>query len=350
MRFWRSAKLMLSLVSLGAGLASGTAQAESPDCSEVVVGLQVENDFFSPAFNDDSDYTNGIRLSFVTPLSDDCVGLGRPARGLAHWLAPDDTVRTTERVGYALGQSMFTPRDTKTTELILDDRPYAAWLYLGVQYQATYEEADGSATQDTLVLEAGVVGPSALGEEAQNAWHELIGVERSNGWHNQLHDEPGLNVSFERKWRSAEARPFAGSSLFTDVIPFAHVTLGNILTYAGVGATVRIGQELDSDFGPPRIRPGLPGSEAFRPDGGIAWYLFAGAEGQAVARNIFLDGNTFRDSHRVDRNPFVGDLQAGLALLYKSWRMTFTHVIRTEEFKEQDDVDHFGAITLSVRF
>src|SRR5690606_30937471 len=114
----------------------------------------------------------------------------------------------------------------------------------------------------------------------------------------------------------------------------------------------RIGQELDSDFGPPRIRPGLPGSEAFRPDGprirpglpgseaftpdgGFAWYLFAGAEGQVVLRNIFLDGNTFQDSHSVDRRVLVGDLQAGFALIYESWRLTYTHVLRTPEFEEQ---------------
>ena len=117
-----------------------------------------------------------------------------------------------------------------------------------------------------------------------------------------------------------------------------------------VGATVRLGQGLNSDFGPPRVRPGLPGSVEFRSDQGFAWYLFAGAEGQLVAHNIFLDGNTFRDSHSVDRKPLVGDLQAGLALIYESWRLTFTHVARTTEFEERKGTDHFGAITLSVRF
>lgn len=32
-------------------------------------------------------------------------------------------------------------------------------------------------------------------------------------------------------------------------------------------------------------------------------YVFAGAEGRGVASNIFLDGNTFEDSHTVDREP-----------------------------------------------
>jgi hypothetical protein len=350
MRPWRLPAVLFRLLPLGAVLLSSAAQADGPDCSDFVISAQVENDFFAPAFNDDSDYTNGLRFSLVTPFSNDCLGLGRPARGLAHWLAPADTILTTETVGYSLGQSLFTPKNTRTEELVVDDRPYAAWLYLGVGYQATYERAGGGAIQDTLQLEAGVVGPAALGEQTQNTWHEIIGADKAEGWHNQLHNEPGLNLSFERKWRSAAAMPFPGSSLFTDIVPFAHATVGNVLTYAGAGATVRLGQGLNSDFGPPRIRPGLPGSVEFRSDQGFAWYLFAGAEGQLVAHNIFLDGNTFRDSHSVDRKPLVGDLQAGLALIYESWRLTFTHVARTTEFEERKGTDHFGAITLSVRF
>lgn len=327
-----------------------SARAEEPDCSDNVVTLQVENDLFSPWSNDDSHYTNGLRLSLVTPLEDDCLGLGRQAQGVAAWFAPEGTTRTTERISYSIGQSMFTPEDTDTRELVVDDRPYAGWLYVGLAYQANYERANGSTVQDTLALELGIVGPWALGEEVQNGYHDLLGIEKVNGWDNQLKNEPGLNVTLDRKWRTAQATPFPGTSLSVDAIPFVHANLGNVLTAAGVGTTLRIGQGLRHDFGPPRIRPGQPGSEAFTNDGGFAWYLFAGAEGQLVLHNIFLDGNTFRDSHDVDRNLVVGDFQAGFAVIYESWRFTYTHVLRTHEFDEQDEVDQFGALTASFRF
>lgn len=347
----RQLSAVLFCIPLGAMLSGGgAAHADGPDCSDNVISVQVENDAFLPASESDRHYTNGVRLSFVTPLADDCIGIGERARGLAHWIAPRNTTRTAERVGYSLGQSLFTPKDTDTRLLVPDDRPYAAWLYLGLAHQATYDQPDGSAVQDTLQLDLGVVGPAALGEEVQNTYHDLIGVAQANGWDNQLHNEPGLSLSLERKWRSAAAKPFAGTGLSADAIPFVHGTLGNVLTFAGGGATVRLGQGLGGDFGPPRIRPGLPGSEAFTPDGDFAWYLFAGAEGQLVLHNIFLDGNTFRDSHKVDREPLVGDVQAGFALIYDSWRLTYTYVLRTPEFDEQDDPDQFGAITASVRF
>jgi hypothetical protein len=348
---------MLLRLAVGVMVISATGLVIAPvhaqdeaDCSDSVYTIQLENDFFARATNTDRHYTNGLRLAADMPLSDDCVGLGAPAQGIASWFAPGSVVRTTERVGYSIGQSIFTPDDTETTELVVDDRPYAAWLYVGLSYQATYEQFDGSAVQDTLQLDVGVVGPWALGEEAQNSYHRLINVDEVNGWDNQLENEPGINLSLERKWRSAQAEGFPGTNLYVDAIPFVHGTVGNVLTYAGAGATFRLGQGLNADFGPPRIRPGTPGSEGFAPVGGFSWYLFVGGEAQLVARNIFLDGNTFRDSHSVDKEPIVGDFQAGVALLYESWRVTYTHVVRTPEFDEQNEWDQFGAISLSLRF
>jgi lipid A 3-O-deacylase len=76
-----------------------------------------------------------------------------------------------------------------------------------------------------------------------------------------------------------------------DVIPHFGGSLGNVFTYAAAGFTVRLGSDLDQDFGP-RIRPSLPGGGYFRAQKGFNWYLFAGLEGRAGLRNIFLDGNT----------------------------------------------------------
>ena len=91
------------------------------------------------------------------------------------------------------------------------------------------------------------------------------------------------------------------------LIPRVGAALGNVAIYGDVGGTVRIGKNLRDDFGPPRPRPALPGSEAFIGDGSFGWYLFAGVDGQAVGRNIFLDGNTDGYSLRVSHRPFVGE-------------------------------------------
>jgi hypothetical protein len=112
----------------------------------------------------------------------------------------------------------------------------------------------------------------------------------------------------------------------------------------------RIGDELDADWGPVRIRPALAGSGFFQPRQDFGWYVFAGVEGRAVARDIFLDGNTWRDSPSVDKRLFVADAQAGAAVMWRGIRFAYTHVLRSEEFYGQKGVQSFGSFSASFRF
>ncbi len=79
-------------------------------------------------------------------------------------------------------------------------------------------------------------------------------------------------------------------------------------------------------------------------------HMFARAEGRAVARNIFLDGNTFRSSHSVDKNIFVADLSLGFAMNWRNSKLSYAFIYRTREFKGQPEGQLFGSITLSIFF
>ena len=121
------------------------------------------------------------------------------------------------------------------------------------------------------------------------------------------------------------------------------------LTQATAGLTLRIGNDLADDYGPPRIRPSLAGGGFFNPSDGFGWYVFAGAAGRAVAYNIFLDGNTRRDSLEVDRRPFVLDVQAGIVIQLLRAQLALTVVARTEEFETQEEEQIFGAVSVSFK-
>ena len=71
------------------------------------------------------------------------------------------------------------------------------------------------------------------------------------------------------------------------------------------------------------------------------------ANARAVARNIFLDGNTFEDSHSVDRKPVVADVYAGMALLIDRWKLSYAQVFRTREFDGQPHHHEYGSLSLS---
>lgn len=333
---------LLPLILALSVLFSPPARAEHDGAVWVV---QMENDFFTQLTNTDRHYTSGLRISRVSAPGTVPGWLGAMAR-VPSLFGPGGEP-DSQRWAVSVGQSLFTPDDTDAVALVPDDRPYAGWAYLGFSVHSIYEGALGAGRQDLFAVEAGIVGPSALGEQTQNSFHDLIGSALSFGWDNQLDDEPGLQFIFERKWRSRHADTGSQGKYEADVIPHISASLGNVMTEVGVGGLVRFGQNLQDDFGPPRIRPGLPGSEAFDVQGKLDWYLFSGVEGRAVARNIFLDGNTWKDSHSVDRRPFVADMQVGFAVLFKHTRVTYTHVFVSPEFNEQRQWDQFGALTLS---
>ena len=313
--------------------------------SKGVWSLAWENDIFA---GEDDNYTNGIRISWfssekevprwLTRLSDQVPGFMEDGQ---------------ERYGFSLGQSMFTPRDIATRTPDPNDRPYAGWLYGSVHLISTSEKArTGSlwnSRMDQLQLQLGVVGPASGVAEAQDAVHHWIGSPDPRGWHTQLKNEPGIVLSYERQWRKqlAAVTPFG---MAVDVSPLVGADLGNVYTQGKLGGLIRVGYDLPSDYGPPRIKPGLQGSDFFEPHDTFGWYLFAGVEGRAVARNIFLDGNTFRDSSGVDKKHLVGDIQVGAAVTWESVRFAYTHIFRTKEFDTQPQADSFGAFTMSYRF
>jgi hypothetical protein len=129
--------------------------------------------------------------------------------------------------------------------------------------------------------------------------------------------------------------------------------LGNVYTYLAAGYTLRLGEGLGSDFNHSRIRPGLPVWSWGTPADGFNWHVFASAEGRLVGRNIFLDGNTFRDSHSVSKKPLVGDFEIGFTVSWDILRpisVTYRHLVRTPEFDGQRGIDNIDSLNIAVSF
>ena len=325
----------------------GRAQ-EAADAPRGTLSVVVENDKFgalSQKKQTDRNFTNGIRLNWISEER------ATPEWGkqLAGWI-PFFPAAGTTRVGYALGQNMYTPEDISKRELQPRDRPYSGWTYIGAAITSSNEIGD-HATLDTLEINLGMVGPQSYAAETQREYHRLINAPLPKGWDNQLKNEPGAVLFYERKWRNIARSPVL-PGIEADFSPHAGGSIGNVFTYGGAGVVFRVGHNLNTDYGPPLIRPGLAGSMHFDTtrEEPFAVYGFAGFEGRAVARDITLDGNSFARSHSVDRRPLVGDIQMGFAAVYAPVRFAFTYVIRTREFEEQRNADRFGALSLSVKF
>lgn len=305
--------------------------------------LFFENDLFAST---DQNYTNGVKLSAVSPdIRHFETHIPAWSREVVSWLpfvnrkAPD----LQRNIGISLGQAMYTPESIEAFDIVADDRPYAGWLYLAVAFHSKTK-----TTLDTVELQFGIVGEASGAETAQKFVHQVRDLQRPNGWHNQLEHEPGLAFIYEHKERLLEhavGRGFGG-----DIIALYGVGLGNVQTYANVGAQLRWGWNIPADFGVPIIRPtgNIIAPLADSPKWGV--YGFCAFEGRAVLRDIFLDGNSFTASHSVEREDFVGDAAAGISVVARDFRITYSQVFRTREFKNQQDEHTFGSLTISYFF
>lgn len=296
----------------------------------------------------DRHYTQGIRFSYLHtdgffPLGTEALYEHLPKLGFAPEIG---------KFGYSVGQNIYTPADLDAASPRLDDRPYAGWLYLGAILQRRGLSLGGRPTQEEIELDLGVVGPLALGRQAQTWVHEIRSFDLPQGWDHQLHNEFGARLRYQR---SVRFKGFDLDNLQSDFIPRAGLSLGNVETSFRAGGIVRLGVNLPADYGRETI-DGLGTGGSGRPtDPELRvphWsvYVFAGAEGKVVAYNTFLDGNLFAHSRNVDREILVGDFKAGFGVAYRMLEIGYTQVWRTPEFHGQTEADSFGSIFVGLRF
>ena len=319
--------LALSPVAVG--------QPGSPPAAGSIWTLQGENDSVSTIpGGSDKFYTSGLRLGWTS----------RPQQ------VPEEIARLaasfwgegTTRVAFDITQQIFTPADTEIVHPNTRDRPVAAYLAGTVSVLQ-----DVANTRNVLALSVGVIGPTGLGRQVQNGFHELIGDRINRGWGAQLPNEPALEVLAGRTWR-LPVTEFGG--IETDVLPSVDLGIGTVRDYAQSGVMFRIGQGLESDFGVARAAPGISGGDAFSERSRLPWYVFAGVDGQVVARDAILDGDIWTRSAHVPRNWLLGEMEAGVAIIWHGTRISYVQTWQTASFKGQrGGLFNFGSLTASIR-
>ncbi|HEU4561921.1 MAG TPA: lipid A deacylase LpxR family protein [Longimicrobium sp.] len=253
--------------------------------------LRWDNDFLALRGGgkpDDRDYTQGLEIA---------VALRHDSAGGAEY-----------RV--ALGQRIYTPR-FDGDEPVAGERPYAGWLYASVARRVTSPRA-----AYTLAAEAGVTGPPALGEQVQNGVHRLTRSERQQGWSNQLAFEPAFVV----RARAELVRHVRG----VEVRPYGEVGAGTLWDGAAVG-----------------VRTGSGGGRGF--------YADAGARAEWVARDLFLDGNTFTTSVRADRRPLVAAGDAAAGYRWRQGWVEYRMSMRSREYAAQRAPHRYGSLAFGWR-
>jgi lipid A 3-O-deacylase len=310
----------------------------------------------------DKGYTQGLRLGYTWQPDCEWRWTQRFADFMEDRLHVDAILfggreNLTRWTSFGVGQHIFTPLDLARHELIVDDRPYAGWLYAMVRHDyVTREKALQrkpwmTQAQTSLEYQIGIVGRESLAEAAQKFFHDHVTKsQHPNGWEHQLRTEPGLLVRYQWQGRLAH------EDGWFDVVPDYSLSLSNIQTYAAAGITLRAGLNV-SGFPTRTLGPSVLKRDGRRC--GFSWlaecYVFANAEGRYFARNLFLDGSTWGDSHHVDKEPFVGTWSAGfrLRLVPNNITVNYVYTWRDREFtpvpadaRRRDGSHEYGALTV----
>ncbi|MBC7419701.1 MAG: lipid A deacylase LpxR family protein [Bdellovibrio sp.] len=289
----------------------------------------------------DNAYSSGLRFSYIIASKDTPKWADAIVR-MPRIFDPDFKTDYSN-FGISLGQQIYTPNDIRDSALIAFDRPYAAWLYVGIMAQFK-----NHARSHVFELDVGIVGPEAQGEKFQNEYHRMIGKYYAEGWRNQLATEPTIQVFYQQRGKFVQLQTKQYHK-YLDVIPYFGAGLGNVSVDAHVGGVARLGINIPDDFGPKRAS--TPEGDTFiEPDlnRSSSYYLFAGARAIGIAKNIFLDGNTFKSSHRVEKIPIVIETDLGFGAEWSRWDFAWRFVTRSPEFVERSVYNSFASISIST--
>ncbi len=322
-------------------------------CANHTLGLWTENEAWVYGPQGISNYSNGLQVTLSPttphdPCANDCDG--QAFRRFVDFFnvleAKDESPNHEIWLRYGIAHQFFTPDDISIPTLQPDDRPYAGWLSasLDIVNETLIKNTGGNDTRyrNSVGLRLGIIGPSSLGEDLQKLWHKVCSCKDPQGWDLQLRDELGFiySLSHERQF----LRNDLSDQWSYDVIGSAQAAIGNIYSGLELGATVRLGYHLKTRWAAKTM------ADIGYDDNGIdlipGFFLFAGLTGRYVARDIFIDGNTWRNSHSVSRTPFVSDQMLGLGMHWKHLELRVTMTRRTDQYRSQADTTRFGSVVL----
>ena len=183
-------------------------------------------------------------------------------------------------------------------------------------------------------VEIGVTGPPSQGEWVQATVHDIAGFRPVPGWRDQLRTEPGIVLQYGEEHLVADLRP--GGIRVAEVVPYWGAAAGNVLTGAHGGVRLRAGYAVPVPWGRAARR------------GSVSLYAVAGARAELVVRDLFLDGNTFRDGPSVTPIPLVGRVEAGAGVRVGPAGLEYRIISRTPSYRTEPTGHQYGSFQVTV--
>jgi hypothetical protein len=295
---------------------------------KVVIAF-VDNDVF---LGTDMWYTNGANISWINPSWQ-----YNPLSFMLHPVMG----RSFDYYGLLIRQNFYTPIYNTYEDIQYNDRPFASYLYLGEFKVSNFPV---SRMRITTEFDAGVLGPSSLGQEVQTFIHSS--KKKPVGWKHQILDDIVLEYQAEIE-----------KSLFFvpnhDITIEGRLQAGTLYNKLSAGFAYRYAR-FDRRYGndlPQRNKTAQ--WKDFKK--GAQLDFFAKVEGTTVFYDATLQGGMFNHSSPytikekdVERYVLMGS--AGISTMFKGISLGANFYILSPEFAQQKRWHKWGRITLSIAY
>jgi len=281
------------------------------------IKLNVSNDLVDKT---DYYYTSGLALTFNHSLL---------RKNPFNKLIPALPKASDKIYGLSITQDIYTPSNVDSTAYILTDRPYVATLMLYMQ-KTSFQPMRKLRLNSALGL--GFIGNIALGEQAQNGFHNLINNNIYEGWYNQLDNKLLLNYAFQLQ-----------KGLHVDknnqFIGIAEAEAGNLRTNLGFGYLWRVGKL-------------APYFESYNYKKGVQKFYFS-VFLDVKFKLIFFDATIIQPAS-LNRpmyalNNFLFHSRAGISIMYARFTVLFIQNFLSPEFST-GFTHRYGSLELAYRF
>lgn len=285
-----------------------------------VFSLNEENDIFGITENRDMMYSNGTRFTYTTKESETPEIIKKIADPIPSLQVFGESIKPN-RYTVEAGQEMYTPDNITSFELQKDQNPFVGYLYGKVGKEEITTEY-----RKFSFFSLGTVGPSSLADKTQKFVHKQIGMQKPNGWVNQIDNEPVFVHESGIDLRDIQVNC---DSFRFDQTSGYNMKIGTWYTGIEFNITHRFGQNYEMF--------------SASPNSDWSWHFFNKPYLQLVAKDMTMDGNTFHDSHSVDRIPHVYGNEFGTILEFKGYALKLYIKTQSKLYEEQDKDWHtFG--------
>jgi lipid A 3-O-deacylase len=287
-------------------------------------GFKSENDSYL-LNKQDRYYTNGLFVYFRHAASQK--KLGKKYKKLIY--------------EFSGGQKIYNPISGYRPNPVKQDRPFAAYLYLGANASYYYKNESVLKTG----VDIGTIGQKALGKELQVFLHKMVGLYEVDGWQYQIKNDFAFNL-----YAQYTNLLFRNADKNLDFSLESAANLGTTFSSLGLGILARTGninQLFNSVSTNSRIQNK---AEIDKPK--TEFFFYVKPQLSIVAYDATVSGSMFNNDSEVTFNtkPLVFAQQLGINYSTSQFTIDYSLFFKSREIKSTAIAHQYGSISVLYRF